>query len=205
MCIRDRLLVAAHVGYGAWRPAPSAETPRSVALRIVQPSIDQSEKWDASVRDRIFKTYLDMTAAPPKEGAARPSVIIWPETAVPFLFTDRPDALAALGSVLEEGQTLLAGAVRSEGNANAAGEGRYYNSIVVINDKGEIVDAFDKGHLVPFGEYLPFEEILTWIGLKTVSYTHLDVYKRQRCGCSCPLQRSIASISPSSHCRWPTS
>lgn len=165
------LLVAAHVGYGVWRPAPSAETPRSVALRIVQPSIDQSEKWDASVRDRIFKTYLDMTAAPPKEGAARPSVIIWPETAVPFLFTDRPDALAALGSVLEEGQTLLAGAVRSEGNANAAGEGRYYNSIVVINDKGEIVDAFDKVHLVPFGEYLPFEEILTWIGLKKIVET----------------------------------
>jgi apolipoprotein N-acyltransferase len=165
------LLVAAHVGYGLLRPTPTSETSGSVALRIVQPSIDQSEKWDTSVRDRIFKTYLDMTAAAPKDGAPRPSIIVWPETAVPFLFTDRPDALAALGEVLQDGQTLLAGAVRSEGNPNAAGEGRYYNSIVVINDKGEIADAFDKVHLVPFGEYLPFEELLTRLGLKKIVQT----------------------------------
>lgn len=165
------LLVAAHVGFGLLRPAPTSETSGSVALRIVQPSIDQSEKWDTSVRDRIFKTYLDMTAAAPKDGAPRPSIIVWPETAVPFLFTDRPDALAALGEVLQDGQTLLAGAVRSEGNPNAAGEGRYYNSIVVINDKGEIADAFDKVHLVPFGEYLPFEELLTRLGLKKIVQT----------------------------------
>jgi apolipoprotein N-acyltransferase len=165
------LLVAAHVGFGLLRPAPTSETSGSVALRIVQPSIDQSEKWDTSVRDRIFKTYLDMTTAAPKDGAPRPSIIVWPETAVPFLFTDRPDALAALGEVLQDGQTLLAGAVRSEGNPNAAGEGRYYNSIVVINDKGEIADAFDKVHLVPFGEYLPFEELLTRLGLKKIVQT----------------------------------
>jgi apolipoprotein N-acyltransferase len=165
------LLVAAHVGFGLLRPSPTSETSGSVALRIVQPSIDQSEKWDTSVRDRIFKTYLDMTAAAPKDGAPRPSIIVWPETAVPFLFTDRPDALAALGEVLQDGQTLLAGAVRSEGNPNAAGEGRYYNSIVVINDKGEIADAFDKVHLVPFGEYLPFEELLTRLGLKKIVQT----------------------------------
>jgi apolipoprotein N-acyltransferase len=164
-------LVAAHLGYGAWRPAPTSETPRSIALRIVQPSIDQSEKWDTTVRDRIFKTYLDMTAAPPKDGEPMPSVIVWPETAVPFLFTDRPDALAALGAVLQKGQTLLAGAVREEGNSNAAGEGRYYNSIVVINDRGELVDAYDKVHLVPFGEYLPLETILTRIGLKKIVQT----------------------------------
>jgi apolipoprotein N-acyltransferase len=165
------LLAAAHVGFGLLRPGPTSEASATVALRIVQPSIDQSEKWDTSVRDRIFKTYLDMTAAPPKDGALRPSVIVWPETAVPFLFTDRPDALAALGEVLQDGQTLLAGAVRSEGNPNAAGEGRYYNSIVVINDKGEIVDAFDKVHLVPFGEYLPLEELLTRVGLKKIVQT----------------------------------
>jgi len=163
-------LVAAHIGFGLLRPPPVADG-RKIALRIVQPSIDQSEKWDAAVRDRIFKTYLDMTTAPPADGKKRPDLIVWPETSVPFLFTDRPDALAALGAALEDGQLLLAGAVRSEGGAGGNGETRYYNSIVAIDSRGEIVGAFDKVHLVPFGEYLPFEDILTRLGMKKIVST----------------------------------
>jgi len=164
-------LVAAHVGYGYLR-SPPAPAGRTLNLRIVQPSIDQSEKWDTGVRDRIFKTYLDLSTRPPEEGKPRPDLIVWPETAVPFLFTDRPDALAALGDALGEGQMLLAGAVRSEAGGGDAG--RYYNSIVSIDDKGEIVQAFDKVHLVPFGEYLPFEDLLTRIGLKKIVATPLS-------------------------------
>ena len=166
-------LVAADIAFGMLRPVPATDG-TNLAVRIVQPSIDQSEKWDASVRDRIFKTYLDMTVAPPAEGRQRPTVIVWPETAVPFLFTDRPDALAALGAALEDGQILLAGAVRSEGSAGESGETRYYNSIVAINDRGEIVGASDKMHLVPFGEYLPFEELLTRLGMKKIVSTPLS-------------------------------
>lgn len=167
------LLVAADLAFGLLRPATVADG-RTIALRIVQPSIDQSEKWDTAVRDRIFKTYLDMTVAPPAEGKARPSLIIWPETAVPFLFTDRPDALAALGAALQDGQSLLAGVVRAEGGADARGDGRYYNSIVSIDDQGQIVEAFDKIHLVPFGEYLPLEPLLTRLGLKKIVQTPIS-------------------------------
>jgi len=167
------VLVAADITFGMFRPEPVADG-RTMAVRIVQPSIDQSEKWNAAVRDRIFKTYLDMTVAPPAEGKRRPTVIVWPETAVPFLFTDRPDALAALGAALEDGQILLAGAVRSEGSAGESGEARYYNSIVAINDRGEIVGASDKMHLVPFGEYLPFEKLLTRLGMKKIVSTPLS-------------------------------
>jgi len=164
------VIIAAHVGFGMLRPVPQAE--RTISLRAVQPSIDQSEKWDVDVRDRIFKTYLDMSSQPAATGAPRPDLIIWPETAVPFLFTDRPDALAALGQTLEDGQLLLAGAVRGEG-ANER-EARFYNSIVAINDKGEIAEAFDKVHLVPFGEYLPFEDILKRIGLTKIVSTPMS-------------------------------
>lgn len=167
------VLVATDIAFGMLRPAPIADG-RTMAVRIVQPSIDQSEKWDTSVRDRIFKTYLDMTVAPAAEGKRRPTVIVWPETAVPFLFTDRPDALAALGAALEDGQVLLTGAVRSEGGAGESGEARYYNSIVAINDRGEIVGASDKMHLVPFGEYLPFEKLLTRLGMKKIVSTPLS-------------------------------
>ena len=168
------LLVAAHVGYGAVRMRFEPVAERTVAVRIVQPSIDQAEKWDATVRDRIFKTFLDATALPPKEGQKPPQIIVWPETAMPFLLSDRPDALAALGALLEDGQILLAGAVRSEGNVTAPGAERYYNSIVAIDSRGEIVSAFDKIHLVPFGEYLPFEDLLGRIGLTRIVSTPIS-------------------------------
>lgn len=62
---------------------------------------------------------------------------------------------------------LAAGAVRVEGAVTEGGV-RYYNSILMINDRGEIVDGYDKVHLVPFGEYLPFEAILSRIGLRQI-------------------------------------
>lgn len=166
------LLIAAHTGFGYFalsRPAPASA--EQLAVRIVQPSIDQSEKWDASVRDRIFKTLLDLSATPPAAGTAKPDLIIWPETSVPFLLTDRPDALAAIAELLAPGQMLLVGVVREEdGTPNA----RYYNSVVAINDAGEIADAVDKVHLVPFGEYLPFQEQLEAFGIQKVVALPLD-------------------------------
>ena len=161
------LLVAVlHVGYGAWRlsGAPAADE-TLVNVRIVQPSIDQTEKWDASVRDRIFRTYLDLSAREPQEGAPRPDLILWPETSVPFLLAERPDALVALGELVEEDQTLMVGAVRIEGGLPSSG-GRYYNSVVAINADGVTYDAVDKIRLVPFGEYLPFSDILSRVGMR---------------------------------------
>jgi apolipoprotein N-acyltransferase len=171
------LLVAAHAGFGQWalsRPVP-ADAP-GLNVRIVQPSIDQSEKWDKGVRDRIFRTLLDLSAAPAAEGRARPDLIVWPETSIPFLLTDRPDALVALGELLMPGQMLLAGVVREEGASSSESEARYYNSVVAINDTGEIADAVDKAHLVPFGEYLPFQETLEDLGFQKVVALPLDFF-----------------------------
>lgn len=158
-------LVAAHVGFGYFRlNAPVKPATSTIDVRIVQPAVDLSEKWDASVRDRIFATMMGLSAKAPEPGHAKPQLILWPETSVPFLFTERPDALTALGGMLAGGQMLIAGIVREEGGA-ANADSRYYNSVVAINDKGEIVDAVDKVHLVPFGEYLPFAGLLGRFGL----------------------------------------
>lgn len=162
-------LVALHLGYGALRLAQAGSTDGSqtIAARVVQPSILQSQKWDMAERDRIFQAHLDLTTRPVEAGAAAPDVIIWPETSVPFLFGDRPDALAALGAAVGNDQRLLAGIVRSQ--AADDGSTDYYNSIVVIDGTGEIVDAFDKVRLVPFGEYLPFQEFLSRFGLRQLA------------------------------------
>jgi apolipoprotein N-acyltransferase len=157
------LLVAAHVGYGYVRlNAPPDASGGRLSVRIVQPSIDLSEKWDDSARDRIFRTTMELSARPPEDGKTAPSLILWPETSVPFFFTERPDALAAIGEMLKPGQMLVAGAVREEVGGAAP---LYYNSVVAINDRGEIVDAVDKVHLVPFGEYIPFADVATRLGI----------------------------------------
>lgn len=156
-------LAAAHAGYGAWRlRAPQTGEARTQSVRIVQPAIDLSEKWDGAVRDRVFATTLDLSKSP--VGAKPPGLVLWPETAVPFLFTERPDALAAIGEMLGDGQLLLAGAVRGEGDLSAE-DARFYNAIVAIDSAGTIVDAVDKVHLVPFGEYIPFAGLLARVGL----------------------------------------
>ena len=158
------ILIALHAGYGFVRLSSAPATPDTlVNVRIVQPSISQTEKWDEEVRDRIFATYLELSSRAPANGADAPDLIVWPETSVPFILADRPDALVALGELVEEGQTLLAGAIRIEGDGQS---GRYYNSVVAINADGETYDAVDKIRLVPFGEYLPFSEVLSRLGMR---------------------------------------
>ncbi len=133
------VLAAAHVGFGYVRlTAPEKPAERSLDVRIVQPAVDLSEKWDASVRDRIFATLLGLSAKAPDPGHGKPQLILWPETSVPFLFTERPDALTALGDMLADGQMLIAGVVREEGGS-AAADSRYYNSVAAINDGGVLV------------------------------------------------------------------
>lgn len=157
-------LVALHAGFGAWRLAtvPSDFEPLT-SVRIVQPSVSQSEKWNAGVRDRIFSDLLDLSARAPAEGAERPDLIVWPETSLPFFLAERPDALVAMGELVEEGQTLMIGAVRVEGTVQA---GRYYNAVIAVNDAGVTYDAVDKIRLVPFGEYLPLGDLLGKLGLR---------------------------------------
>lgn len=159
------LVVAAHVGFGFWSmSAINLPTTAPVAVRIVQPDIDMTEKWDE--RDKNFRTLLELSAEPPKQGSVAPTIIVWPETSVPYILSEAPAALAAIGDMLKPGQTLLAGSVRQEGSA--ADSARYYNAVLMIDDAGQIVDAVDKVHLVPFGEYIPFKDEFSRIGLTQI-------------------------------------
>lgn len=166
------LLLIANFSFGYWRLSGAEHTennPNHKIVRLVQPSYKQSEKWDEAERDAIFSNYIALSKQLPDAGKNQPDLIVWPETAVPFIFTDRPQALAAIGDALSDGQILLAGAVRQEGQRNAGETVHYYNSMLAINDLGEIVDSADKLHLVPFGEYLPFESFLRSFGLQEVA------------------------------------
>lgn len=161
-------LFLAHVGYGAYRLQTAdqqAAPAEPMTVRLVQPAIDQAQKMENADRVEIFERHLALTGAAPAPGQRRPDLVIWPETSVPFILTDNPDALVRIADVLADGQVLVAGAVRAEAGS-AGSQPRYFNSVYMIDDKGQILAATDKVHLTPFGEYLPLEAPLRALGLE---------------------------------------
>lgn len=161
-------LFAADIGFGAVRLAGAEDgIVDNVRLRLVQPAIPQDQKWSPDQGDEVMARYLSLSATGMSDGGVPPfTVLIWPETAFPFYLTERPNALAAIGALLPPGTTLLTGAVRAEPDPGEPFGARVFNSLYVIGDDGTIRDAYDKVHLVPFGEYLPFETWFRQIGLR---------------------------------------
>jgi apolipoprotein N-acyltransferase len=142
-----------------------------VRLRIVQPAIAQNEKWQEENEDEIVRRYLELSdSAPTPERAGIASIthLVWPESAFPFFLTDRRDVLAAIATLLPDGTTLITGAARAE-RGDAALSERVFNSVYLIGDDGEILSAYDKVHLVPFGEFLPFQSVLESLGLRQLT------------------------------------
>ncbi len=153
--------------------APAAAVP-GVALRIVQPHIPQAEKWQPDKAAAIFQTYLSLSDRGP---AAVPSSLdrvthlIWPESALPFLLDETDEALAAIAALLPERTTLLTGQARAGPVPSDGGTGRraIYNSLFVMDGQARIAARYDKLHLVPFGEYLPFQATLEALGLQQLT------------------------------------
>ena len=166
-------LVVADVGYGLVRLADvvplAVAQERSIEdgrrVRIVQPAIDQTQKWSPEFRQATLDAYLalsDTATSPETAGVKGVDLLIWPETALPFFLTEEPLALARIDRLLGEGSVLVTGAPRVEPTPSGR---RFYNSVYVVDDGGRIVDAYDKAHLVPFGEYLPLQALLESAGL----------------------------------------
>ncbi|WP_411819324.1 apolipoprotein N-acyltransferase [Hyphococcus formosus] len=152
------------VGAGAVRLAmPEPISDARVVLRIVQPNIPQKEKIDWSYWQRNFERQLDLS-----RGAIPPDArlfVLWPENGAPLL-EESQQALETLDSDLPSDAVLLAGAVRRE--RDSGGVERYYNSIAVVEDSGNgriVTGHYDKHHLVPYGEYLPFYDSMQKLGL----------------------------------------
>jgi apolipoprotein N-acyltransferase len=158
-------LLLAHVGYGAIRLGERDLLVPGVHLRIVQPAIPQNERWAADRSDDTMNRYVDLSRSG-TSGMEGVTHLIWPESAFPFLLTERPSALAAIAELLPKGVVLITGAARAERVAGSEEPPLVFNSVYVIDDGGEIRAAYDKVHLVPFGEYLPFRAFLGALGLR---------------------------------------
>lgn len=173
LVVLSTLLVVGHLGYGMFALSRASEaTVPGVHLRLVQPAIDQSAKWDAANEEEIMRRYIDLSNA--NKGPQSASVgsfthVLWPESAFPFILTERRDQLATIAALLPPTTTLITGAMRLEKAVDGSKDHKVYNSLFVINGNGEIVAARDKTRLLPFGEFLPFQDFLENLGLQQLT------------------------------------
>ena len=146
--------LAGSYGFGAWRMAQPLSYHENVRIKIVQPNTPQHEKWIRGKMFRHFETALALSEADAMDDG-KDTIIVWPETALspPFLAT--PYVIHQIQDVLRDyhAAELISGALRHDGT-------HYYNSVITIDQGGEVSDIYDKSHLVPFGEYIPFQEFI---------------------------------------------
>ncbi len=154
-------VVFASLAYGHWRLAPDPDLARNPTLRIgiVQPNVDQSRKWDVAFRRETIDRFEQLTTLAAKNS----DFVLWPEAATPFLFEAEKDYREELlRFVREQGVPLLFGSpatiVEKESD-----QLRLLNSAFLISADGQILNRYDKIHLVPFGEYIPLKHILKFL------------------------------------------
>ena len=162
-------VIAALAIYGAIRlNRTPTEYVDGVRLRIMQPNLQQDEKFNYAQKQQVMSRYLalsDRASGPQSTGVRDVTHLIWPESAFPFFLTREADALAQIAGLLPKGTVLITGAVRPPETKPGEPIIRAYNSIYAIDHDGSIVSVYDKVHLVPFGEYLPFQDLLERLGL----------------------------------------
>jgi apolipoprotein N-acyltransferase len=160
-------LLVTLAAYGAMRLwSHPTEYVTGVKLRIMQPNLPQDDKFNYSAKAQVMDRYLrlsDRATGPQSNGVRDVTHLIWPEAAFPFFLTREPDALAQIAALLKPSTELITGAVRPASDVSAS-DFRAYNSVYVIDPDGSIRGIYDKVHLVPFGEYLPFQRLLERLG-----------------------------------------
>jgi apolipoprotein N-acyltransferase len=163
------VVIAALAIYGALRLATVPTTfVEGVRLRIMQPNLQQDEKFNYAQKQQVMSRYLalsDRSSGPQSTGVRDATHLIWPESAFPFFLTREADALAQIATLLPPGTVLITGAVRPPATTPNAAVTRAYNSVYAIDHDGSILSVYDKVHLVPFGEYLPYQDLLEQLGL----------------------------------------
>jgi len=160
-------LLAAMAVFGAVRLSLQPTVLTNVKLRIMQPNLQQDVKFNYGAKAQVMQKYLtlsDRASGPQSTGVSDANILVWPESAFPFFLTREADAMAQIADLLPKGTALITGAVRAPDLPPGVRLSRAYNSIYVIDHDGSVVSVYDKLHLVPFGEYLPFQDLMEKFG-----------------------------------------
>lgn len=152
------LVITTSLLYGHWRI--SQKRPGDILrASIIQGNIEQDKKWDSTYQDEVLEIYKELSL---RASVSSPSLIIWPETAVPFFFEIDKGYTNQLITFHQGLNTyLLFGGVLVKGKK--VGKNILSNSAILLDNGGKVIHVYDKIHLVPFGEYIPLKKILFFI------------------------------------------
>ncbi len=139
-------LIAGGWAFGLSALAQPQPAPPGLTLRLVQPNAAQVMKWDPDLAATHLDRLLSYTSVSPT-----PDLVIWPETALPYLLDRHPELAGVIG-LAGDGAPVAIGMQRVEGE-------RAWNSLAIISPDGAIGPVYDKHHLVPFGEYVPLGDL----------------------------------------------
>lgn len=165
------------VGFGIARLQPagglkvdftSLPLVKDVRLRIMQPNIPQDLKNATTDGAAVLAKFLrlsDVARGAHASGIADVTHLFWPEAPLPFVLERAPQAIDEITRFLPAQTQLLTGSIRAEPIAGAERRFRFYNSLQIL-DRSGITGTYDKLHLVPFGEFLPFDSLLRALGLE---------------------------------------
>jgi apolipoprotein N-acyltransferase len=135
---------------------------------LVQPNVPilEGAMWTRGYFEDVLRDLTAVSLHPPGEKADRHfDLIVWPESPSPF-YTNDPlfrDAVSALAK--QSGTWVVAGAIGVKPAMHSGGAAsQIFNSAALVNPQGDWVGRYDKMHLVPFGEYLPFPQLFAFAG-----------------------------------------
>lgn len=145
-----------------WSRLPAMSTPEDGPIvRLIQPNVPQADKTDLSLVREQTTQLANQTAVLSDDPVY---LVIWPETASPFLLEWAPFTRAQMAALAPGDARLVIGAHRFD-----PGDRLWRNSLYVLNSEGAIDAVYDKRHLVPFGEWIPFRETLKSIGVTEIA------------------------------------
>jgi apolipoprotein N-acyltransferase len=147
------------LAYGYWSLSKyDSPGTKSLKIALAQGNIPQHQKWDSRFREKVFDTYSNLTL---KASKAKPDLIVWPEAATPFYYQLDRIATPVLNQLARSaGSPILFGSPYQEKHN---GQLIDYNSAFLVSAKGENRGRYDKIHLVPFGEFVPFQKLLFFV------------------------------------------
>ncbi len=152
-------LVVALFAWGAVSLRTPLPEDGAFTASVIQGNVEQARKWDPAYQEQTVSEYLALSQA--QADAAGPALMVWPETAMPFYLqktSELRDRVTAFAR--DNGLCLVTGAPA----AVQSGKGYvFFNRAFLIGTDGELKASYDKRHLVPFGEYVPFGDLFPFI------------------------------------------
>lgn len=163
------VLMAAALTYGHWRMGDFRDSgEKAIPVALIQGNIDQARKWNPAYINEQVRIYTARTRRAADQGA---KLVVWPETAAPFYFSQDKNRDPVILRLAENtGADIIFGAPGYESR-----EGGYvsFNRAWLVTPEG-IAGEYDKVHLVPFGEYVPLKKFLFFVSKMVTAIGELE-------------------------------